>query len=320
MAAQSVSIASMFNWIADTLKLVKKNFTNLIGASGLTLCLAVVISLPIFFVVFAGMRERIQNGSMAPGAFPMGGDMTLFFTMYGIMIVVGLLLFPPLLVGWLRLCRDMDHGLSVNAFNIFKPYQDRQLWLRSIRFALVAFAIYLLVFALFGLAFSGVIAGFMQDIAAQKAATLAGLPPAPPRFLLGFFLAYFCFLGVAMLLQFVYMVGLAEISLRPTPIIEALTLAMVGVFKNLLKLIVFLIGLFMGASVVIFVIALVLGIVAVLLSLISPILGMLVTLLIYIPVLLCMYPLMFAGHYFVWKSILDGDASAPSGGDTMLSA
>jgi hypothetical protein len=308
MAVQNVSIASMFGWITDTFKLVKRNFMSLIGASALTLALAMVMCIPLWLVMFVGMKERIQTGEITPGAFPMGGDMSMLFAAYGVIVVVGLLLFPPLLVGWLRLCRDADRGVAVSAFDIFKPYKDGPLWMRSIRFALLAFLIYIVIFGLFGLVFSGAIVGFMHDVAAQQAATLAGTRPPPPnlQFMAGFFLAYFCFLAVAMLLNFVYMVGFAEISLRTTPVIETLQLAVIGVFRNLLKLIVFLIALFMGMSTVIFIFALILGVLAALLSLISPILGLLVALIIYVPFLLCIYPLMFAGHYFVWKSILDG--------------
>ena len=310
MSVQSVSIGSMFGWIVDSFGLLKRKFGSLLLASAVTLVLGLLMILPMWLLMFVSMKQAVASGAMTSGAMPMAANMPLFFAMYAITLVIGLLLFPPLLVGWFRLCRDIDQGNPVRGLDIVKPYRDSQLWFRSLRFALLAFLIYIAVFGVFAVAFSGVIFGFMQQVAAQQAAAISGATPVAPHFPAAFVLAYFGFIGLALLLQFVYMLGFAEISLRPTTTVEALKLALAGVFRNALKLVVFLFCALTLFSIVLFIVALLLGLVIWLASLIHPALSILIALMFYLPFLLCMYPLMFAGSYFVWKSILAGETSA----------
>jgi hypothetical protein len=307
MSVQSVSLNTMFGWVVDSFKVLKNNFANLTGASAITLALGFLLCVPMWVVMFANLKQQMAAGGMPVGGLPMSGDLTMFYSMYGITIVVGLLTFPPMLVGWFRLCQDIDQGRPIRALDILNGYKDRELWIRSVSFALIAFILYVAVFVLFGFAFWGVISDFMQQAAVQQAAAISGTPYAP-SFPLGFFLAYFCFLGVALVLNFVYMLGFGEVALRSTPVVEAMQLALLGVLKNLLKLVVFLFLISSIAGIAIFIFAIVLGIVAALLSLIHPAIGLIIAVLVYIPFLLCLYPLMFAGSYFLWKSVLGADS------------
>lgn len=311
MSVQSVSLNTMFGWIVDSFKALKNNFASLTGASAITLVLGFLMFLPMWAVMFANIKQRMADGGMPVGGLPMSGDLTLFYSMYGVTIVVGLLVFPPMLVGWFRLCQDIDQGRPIRALDILNGYKDRELWMRSVSFALLAFVMYIAVFALFGLVFWGVISDFMQQAAAQQAAAISGAQYAP-SFPLGFFLAYFCFLGVALVLNFIYMLGFGEIALRTTPVFEALQLALLGVLKNLLKLIVFLFLTFSIAGIALVIFAIVLGLLVAVLSLIHPAIGIIIAVLIYIPFLLCLYPLMFAGSYFLWKSVLGGNLPEPA--------
>lgn len=320
MSAQSVSIGSMFGWIVDAFKLLGRNFLSLMSASGVTLALVVLMFLPMWIFMFASMMQAMKGGGVPSGSMPMAGNIALFYSMYGISIILSLLLFPPMLVGWFRLFQDIDQGNAVRGLDILKPYKDKPVWFRSLRFALLAFLIYVAVFALFGLAFSGPISDFMQQVAAQHAATIAGATPAPPHFPAALVLAYFGFLGVAILMQFVYMLGFAEVSLRTTSAVEAMKQAAGGVFKNALKLILFLICAFLLSAVALFIVVLLLGLLVGILTLVHPVLAMVAAIILYIPILLCMYPLMFGGHYFVWKSILGGGNRAlPNVNDATLS-
>lgn len=303
MSAQSVSIAAMFSWVVDSFKLFGKNFRILMSASFLTLMLAILMMVPMGIVMAISMAS-IQSGGVPVGAVPMAGNTTLFITVYAITVTMSLLLFPPIFVGWLRLCQNLDHKNAASGFDILKPYKDKQLWLRSIGFALLAMAIYLAVLGLFALAFSGVISEFMQQVQAQQLAALSGAAPAPPSFPLGFLLAYFGLLAVASFLQLVYIVGFSEISLRPTAPIEAMKQAAVGVFKNAFKLILFLICTAIIFYIALLIVGLILSLIVVAFSFIHPAAGAIVAAALFFPVLLCSYPLMFAGHYFMWKSIM----------------
>ena len=306
MYVQSVSIGSMFGWIGDTFTLFKQHLSGFLVAAGVTLLLFVLIFLPMWLVMLAAMPGPLGAGGTAGGGLPMAGHLGWFYSMYGFSIVLSLALFPPLLIGWFRLCRDLDQGTPVSGMNILKPYRDRPLWLRSLGFALLAFVIYVAVLALCVLAFWAPIAALMQQAALQQAAALTGATPVPPAFSAGLVLGYFTILAVAVLFQFFYMLGFAEISLRPTTVAEAMKQAATGVLKNALKLLVFLVGSFFLLVIVFLIIGLILGLLAAVLAMISPKLMMVGIFLLYVPIALCMYPLMFAGHYFVWKSVLGG--------------
>lgn len=310
MSARSVSLGSMFTWIGDSLRLLGRHFFTLVAASGLTFLLGILLFLPMLVIVVAFMTPELEAG-LKSGALPAGQGMALFYSAYGITILAALILLPPLLVGWNRLCRNLDQGNAASALDILQPYRDVPSWLRSLGFALLAVAMYLLLIGLFGLAFFDQISEFMQQVAAQQAAALAGVAPAPPSFSPVLVLAYFAFLAAAVILQFVHMVGFAEISLRDTSVVEAMKRALGGVLRNALMLLVFLFCFGLLAGTVLVVVAVVLGLVFTLLMLLSPMLAVTAGFILYIPFLLCIYPLIYASHYFVWKSMLGDDGSSP---------
>jgi hypothetical protein len=319
MSAQSVSIAAMFGWVVDSFKLVGKNFRGLMSAGFITFVLSILMCIPMWSVMAFNMMGAMKNGGMTNTGVPMAGDMTMFYAVYAITVVISLCLFPPILVGWSRLCQNIDQNNAASGFDILKPYKDKKVWLRSIGFALLALLIYAAVFGVFALAFGGVISDFMQQMQAQQLAAMTGAAPAPPSFPLGFFLAYFGFLGVALFLQFIYMTGFAEISLRPTSVVDSMKMAASGVFKNTLQLILFVFCLFVAAMIFFMIFGLVLVMIVAALSFIHQALGMIVGGIFYIVFLLCIYPLMFAGQYFVWKSILGGNSPAlPNAYDSTL--
>ena len=319
MSVQNVSLSAMFGWVVDSFHLVRKNIVSMMGASGLTLLLVVLLLLPMWLIMFATMKQTMGGAGMPGGVMPMAGHWTLFIALYGLTIVLGLALFPPVLSGWFRLCQGMDQGNAVAARDILKPFQDRPLWFRGVRFAILALITYVGIYALVFLAFRDVISDFMQLVAAQQAAAMAGVTMAPPGLPPGFFLAYFCFIVLGIFLQFVYLLGFAEVSLQETGAVDAMKLAGMGVLRNLLKLVLFLIAAFFVLTVAFFFIAFAVALILWILSLIHQMLAMLVAGVCYLLFLLCIYPLMFAGSYFMWKSVLGGgNATLPKADDAML--
>jgi len=274
----------------------------------------------MFVVAVMFMPQGLEDG-LKGGALPSGNGLALFYTAYAITIVAALLLLPPLVIGWNRLCRNLDQGNAASALDILQPYRDGPLWLRSLGFVLLAVAMYVLLIGLFGLAFFSQISELMQQAAAQQAAALAGVAPAPPSFSPVLLLAYFILIGALVSLQFVHMVGFAEVSLRDTSVIQAMKRGLGGVLRNALKLLVFLFCFGLLAGTILVVVAVVLGLVFTLLMLLSPTLATAVAVLLYVAFLVCMYPLIYASHYFVWKSMLGDDASSPvEDGDSIVQA
>lgn len=305
MSARSVGIGAMFGWVGETFGLVKRNYGALSAASLLTICASLLFAAPMFYLMF----KSIASGLAPTPDNPLGMDMKLFFTLYAAMIVAGLLLFPPLMGGWFRLCENADRGASARGTDIFGPYRELPTWMRLVGFALLAMLMYLVVMALVGLAFGGIIGKLMAMQAAQNAAMFSGQPPPPPDLgaIGGIFLMYIIVLPVMFLLQFVYMVGMAEVSLRSTPVLVAFKDAFAAVLRNSLKLLVLLFCLGVAAGIVFAVIGLVLALVIGVLAMISQTAMVVVLVLLYIPLLMVMYPLMFAGHYMVWKSMLGSE-------------
>lgn len=309
MSTQSVSVGTMFGWIGASFGLFKRNFGTFIGASAIMLALVLVALVPVGLAMYSSVAQMAATGA-AGGAPPLTADLTGFGLSYGLAMLVFLLGFPPMLIGWIRLCRELDQGRPGRATDILAPYRDAGLWWRSLKFVLLAMLVYMLALVLVGLAFSGPFSAFMQETAAQKAAALAGAAPVPPHFTAALVMGYFAFLAIGLLLQFIYMVGLAEIALRPTRTLGAMRLASAGVARNVLKLLLFLFCVGLVFLVACLVAGIALGALFALLAMIKPAAAMLVGAVCYLLLLLCIYPLMFAGHYLVWKSML-GDSVDP---------
>jgi len=240
--------------------------------------------------------------------------MTAFWIAYAICIVAGLLLFPPMLAGWFRLCAGADSGHGVAATQILSVYGDGATWVRLIAFAFVAMLSYALVFGLMYLVFHGAFDELLAMQAAQQAALATGAPPPPPSMaLLGqIFALYAVMLPTMFVLQFIYMVGFAEVSLRSTSPLAAFGEAAGGVLRNLVKLLVLMFCVGIVAMFALFLVGLLVALLAVAVSFISKALMFVVMALFYAAFLLLIYPLMFSFHYYVWKDML-GSEEAPAG-------
>jgi len=310
MSVHSVPLSAMFAWVIDGFKLFGRRFLSQIGAGALFLLLVVLICLPMWGVMFSIMGTALQSG-VPMGQSPLTGHMSLFVGMYALTIVLSVALFPPMVAGWFRLCRGIDRDEAIGALSVLAPFSDRALWLRSVSFAALAFVVYLAFMAVMALAFWGTVADVMHQVQEQQAAKMIGVAAAPPHFPASFFLGYFLLIVVGSFLQFVFMIGFADVALQGTGAVDAMMRAMQAVFKNIVKLVVFTVCMMVIAMVVMFVVALVLGILAALLMVLMKTLGVIVIALFEILLMLCIYPLMFAINYFAWKRLL-GDEPAMS--------
>jgi hypothetical protein len=304
MNARSVGLGPMFGWIPATFRLVSRNFGAMVVASLLTFLLGALMALPMLLAVFKSL-----SGLGSPGVPVTPPDLTLFWVMYGVTILVALLLGPPLLAGWFRLCEAADRGVRPSGSTVLSPYRDGGTWVRLVLLALLATLLYVLFFALMFLLFRGV----FTELATMQAAQLAGgTPPPPSPAMLGkILLMYVVMMPLLFLLQFVYMVGLAEVSLRPTGPVQAFLGAAQAVLRNAFKLLLLMICVGMVAGVIGAIVAVVLAVLAAVLALLSPVLMGVAIAVIYLAVLLVAYPLMFAGNFYAWKDLL-GEGIPPS--------
>jgi hypothetical protein len=307
MQSRSVSLGEMFAWVPATFDWFSHGVGALVGASAILLLAGFAMSIPLYAIMFA------TTGWHTPVGSPFAGQSTLFWVVYAADVGAKVVLYPPLLVGWFRLARDVDTGAGASATGILQPYRDPALWLRTLALALLALLVAMVVVALFVAAFYKPIIAFMTQLELQQAATAAGQSPPSSDFPWVLVPAYFLFICTMAVLQFAFLVACAEVALRPTPAATALRAAFGGVLRNLHKLLVLMLVLGIATMVVMLVAMLVFGLALAAMSMISPRFAVVGMFALMLPVMLTMYPLVFGGHYFMWKDMLGGAAPDPGG-------
>jgi hypothetical protein len=314
MVARGVSLGAMFGWVMDSFRFITRRPGTTFGAAGLTILFGLLVASPVYVSMFLMVRDGGSLGTLATGAAGMGEIMAKMGVAYLLTLLLALVLHPPVTAGWLRLVRAIDAGQPASAFDIFQPFREPGTWLRTVLYALLCFVVVVAWFALLAVLFSGVIVAMVKTAGAGLAGQMPGLPS-------GFWTAWLVFMLSLFVLEFAVFVGFGEVSLRETGPVAALGGAFSAVLRNLHKLIVF--ALAMGFVCLVF--ALILGLVfAVVLgaaALASPGAGNLVMFLLEIPLLLVLYPVLYAGMLYAWRSLLGSDAPAPSAGtDAVMTA
>lgn len=305
MSSRSVSLSAMFGWIPETFRLVGRGLPSFAGASALTIVLGFAMMIPVWLITGLNPMDPASSAMMATQPAAMLGKMLGASTL---VLVLYLTLYPPIVLGWARLCRRVDEGTGASALDIFSPYREGATWIRSIGLALAVLLVFALVLVLFALAFWGTIMQLVQSVAAQH----AGATPSLPAGLGALVLGYFLLIAVIVLLQWMQMIAFTEVGLRPTGVLAALGRAIAGLLANVLKLLVFGFCLFVAFLVLMVVFIVLVTVFGSALSLLGPKSLMVGVFLIEMPLLLVMYPLMFAGGYCMWKSLL-GDAPDQAG-------
>jgi hypothetical protein len=313
MSSRKLSLSAMFGWIPDSFRLVGRALPSFAGASALTILAGFAMMLPIW--AFMGIKLMDPASGDFTGT-PAAGQFGTILAAYAVMVVLYLFLFPPLMLGWARLCRRADGGGPASAFVIFSPYREPA-WLRAVGLALACLLGFVLLLALFAAAFWTTVAQFAQAIAAQQ----LGGTPALPAGLGALVLGYFLFLGLMVLLQWTQMVAANEVALRPTGVLQSLWLALSGLLRNVGKLLVFGFCLFVAFIVLCLALGLAIGLFSAALTLLGPKASMAGIVLIETPFLLVAYPLFFAAAYCMWKSLLGDEPTAlPAADEAFVAA
>ncbi len=302
MSPRSVSLSAMFGWIPGTFRLVGRALPGFAGASVLTLLIGFAMMLPVWLI--AGLNPLDPNMSQLIAAQP-GTMLGRLGIAYAVVLLLYLVLYPPIVLGWSRLCRRVDTGAGASALDIFAPFRESATWFRGIGLALAGLLVFLVVFALFGLAFWGTIMQLIQASAARQLGAPATLPGGLGALVLGYFLLF----GVLVLWQWTLMIAFNEVALRPTGVWASLGRAALELLANAHKLLVFGVCLFVALVIAVVVLGVLLAVFGSALSLVGPKALMTGVLLLELPLTLVMYPLMFASGYCMWKSFL-GDQPA----------
>lgn len=314
MVARSVSLGAMFGWVMDAFRFLTRRPGTTFGAAALTIVFGLLVAAPVYVSMYLMMRDGGGLGAIPAGGPGMGEFLAKMGLGYLLTLVLALVLHPPITAGWLRLVRAIDAGEPASALDIFQPFREPATWLRTVLYALLCFVVVVAWFALLAVVFSGVIV----SLAKMAGAGMTGQAPGLPS---GFWTAWLVVMVSLFVLEFTVFVGFGEVSLRDTGPVAALGGAFSAVLRNVLKLVVFAIA--MGFVFVVFglILGVVLAVVMGAAALASPMAGNVVVFLLEIPLLLVLYPVLYAGMLFAWRSLLGSDAPEPSHGtDAVLTA
>jgi hypothetical protein len=318
MVSRSVGLGAMFGWVLDALRFLGKRPGTAIGAAAISIVFGFLIAVPVYVAMYLAMRGHaggLAGMATGAGALAMPGLLAQMGVGYALTLLLALVLHPPLTAGWIRLCAAIDAGRPASAFDLFAPFREPGTWLRTVLYALLAAVAFVVAVGLLLLLFRDVFLGMFQ----MFAASFTGGTPELPQ---GLFLAYLVSGLVLFALEFVFLVGMGEVAMRDTRPVAAFAGACSAVGRNLHKLVVFAIGLAFVGLVVGLVLGLLFAVVAGVLIALSPGTANVLVLVLEIPIMLVLYPVVYAGMYYVWRSMLGGDAvpAPPPSADAMLSA
>jgi hypothetical protein len=282
-----------FRWLMYAINLGRNNPKAVFGAAALSMVLMLV---PSLLTVPLQMTGTQSAGRMA--------------TVIAISMLFGLLL-APLYGGLLSIIDAAERGRPARATDVFAPYRAGGGAVRMIGFALGMLVVYAAIVAIvLGVVGTGIIHWYTEVLAAQaaKSTTMPALPA-------GFGTAVALFAVFWLLVMGVYAVGFGQVALAGRSPLAALKDGFVGSIKNLLPLLMLVVGLFVAWIAVALAVIVLVGIAALLAKLVGAWVLFVVAVPVYIALILALYVVMFGVMYFMWRDVCGGsDMSAETVG------
>jgi hypothetical protein len=289
-------MAAPFRWLMKALDAGRRQPRALFGGFALLLAVGMIPS------VLQMAAQALFPDS--PGALMVA---------YGLVIGLSLVLMPPLTGAAFRLLHDCETGRPAAATDIFNGYRDRGFAARMVLTSLLVMLSYVAVFLLLFTVVPG--KEFFAELFMRAASTppggqpdMAGMPPLPPSFLLWLLAAA----ALLVVLGNAYMLAFAQAAMAGHGPLAAVGSGLAGTLRNLLPLVGFFLAAMVVGFVLLLMLALVLGVVAGLLGMLSPVLALVVVLPVYLGLMLVMYVVMFGFYYHGWREIFGEPAAAPA--------
>jgi hypothetical protein len=282
-----------FRWLMNAINLGRNNPKAVFGAAALSMVLMLV---PSLLTVPLQMTGTQSAGRMA--------------AVIAISMLFGLLL-APLYGGLLSIIDVAERGRPARATDVFAPYRAGGGAVRMIGFALGMLVVYAAIVAIvLGVVGTGIIHWYTEVLAAQAARSTT--MPALPA---GFGTAVALFAVFWLLVMGVYAVGFGQVALAGRSPLAALKDGFVGSIKNLLPLLMLVVGLFVAWIAVALAVIVLVGIAALLAKLVGAWVLFVIAVPVYIALILALYVVMFGVMYFMWRDVCGGsDMSAETVG------
>ena len=293
MSTRAMGPIAGFRWLMNAINLGRNNPKAVFGAAALSMVLMLV---PSLLTVPLQMTGTQSAGRMA--------------AVIAISMLFGLLL-APLYGGLLSIIDAAERGRPARATDVFAPYRAGGGAVRMIGFAFGMLVVYAAIVAIvLGVVGTGIIHWYTEVLAAQaaKSTTMPALPA-------GFGTAVALFAVFWLLVMGVYAVGFGQVALAGRSPLAALKDGFVGSIKNLLPLLMLVVGLFVAWIAVALAVIVLVGIAALLAKLVGAWVLFVVAVPVYIALILALYVVMFGVMYFMWRDVCGGsDMSAETVG------
>lgn len=304
MQIKKVRLSDMFAWLIASFRMVGNNPGRFMLASFLSLLVvfALVFILVMALLGTAGLSSFAQAGQQP--------DVKTLLYIYAGALVFGVLLMPPFVAGWFKLCHNLKTGQTASAFDIFSVYESSARWVKLIQFSAISMVLYIALHAVYlgvcvalGVGTDGFKTMLVPDPAADPLAML--------NLGAGFWIAYIGLILFGTILQSMFMLGFTQASLTDDSAIDSIKAGINGMLKNLPVFLAFMLLALVGMIIVLVIVALLAGLVIALLTFVHQSLGLIVGGILYLLLILFIYPLMFSFQYLFWEGIL-GNETTPN--------
>ncbi|MGH8084907.1 MAG: hypothetical protein ACREPV_06495 [Lysobacter sp.] len=293
MATRAVNTMAGFDWLKRGINLGRNNPRAIFG--GAALLLVAVIGVAIVAGLVSGVAVAVLGNN--PTAIVIG----MLVVMLPVMVLLGMLM-----VGYLRLIDAVESGRPARALDVFGGFGDMGTSLRAIGLMLLVAIIQNLLLVGLLAVFAG---GFLGWYAQMMQVSMGGGDPAAAMAQLpsGIGLAYLVMGLVGTFFFGVQSVGLGQVALRGRGALPALGEGFAAAFRNLLPLLMLLVGYIGLVIVVAIAVVLLVLLVGLLAKLVGAWLAVVIGVPLYLAFLLAMVVVMFGVMYHCWRDICGGD-------------
>lgn len=307
MEIRKASVSDMFGWLIGSFKLVGKHWGTFLLASLLSL-------LVIFALVFVIVLAMVILGDPAAlAATAQQPDMQQMMIVYGSATLFVILLMPPFMAGWFKLCHNLSSGHKASATDIFSMYPVRGIWIKLIQYSAIFTILYIALHAAYiglcamlGVGLDSFKILLLPDPAADSSMSALNLGT-------GFWIAYSGLILLGTVLQCMFMLGFTQAALTETNAIDSMKDGIAATLKNLGSLLLFMLATLLVAFASILVMGLIAGLLIAALSMLNSNIALAFGAVIYLLLILFIYPLMFSFQYLFWRDVLGGGNGTPAG-------
>lgn len=285
MATQSRSPSTGFSWLSDGISAGFRHPTPLLGGAALMLLATLIPMLITFAVQFHFLRSATPPPPTALGWITMASSL------FNLLLV-------PLQAGYLQVVDAAENNQATRASDIFKPYLKGEA-LRLIGYGLVLMVAYFALFAIIGIAMGGDFANWHSQVLTAQ----INHQPPPAVFPKNFWFIMPTLLVLCPLMLGFFAISLGQVALNNRGVFSAIGDGIIGTLKNVLPLLVFVVGLILGWIVTVFAVGIVFALFAVFAKLIGALLIAVLIIPLYIAFALILFTSMYGVMYHIWCDV-----------------